>query len=179
MQLDTPKHCMTLSRRQPHLSSTRVPDLTDTRRASNLLASGLRCGLTLGIALILHTTHLIHNCALFLSIYSLYFMVAIRVSFEIQKVCFFLSIANTCICFVIFCLPLACLIIEMPKYKKGSFPIFHKGVKVDHPHWSTSRAEDFREQTTKEHLWTRSKSVIRNLQLTPKIIRTVKLSCVR
>jgi len=68
MQLDTPKHCTTLARRQPHVFSTRVPDLTDTRRASNLLESGLRCGLTLGIALILHTTHLIHKCALFLLI---------------------------------------------------------------------------------------------------------------
>jgi hypothetical protein len=88
VQLDTPKHCMTLARRQPHVFSARVPDLTDTRRASNLLASGLRCGLTLGIALILHNTHLIHKCALFLLIYSLYFTVAVRVSFEVQKVCF-------------------------------------------------------------------------------------------
>lgn len=84
MQLDTPKHCMTLARRQPHVFSARVPDLTDTWRANNLLVSGLRCGLTLGIAMILHTTHLIHKCALFLLIYSLYFTVAIRVSFEVQ-----------------------------------------------------------------------------------------------
>jgi len=60
-------------------------------------------------------------------------MVAIRVSVEVQKYVLFLSITN--ICFEIFCLPLSYLINEMPKYKKPvSFPIFHKGVKVYHPH---------------------------------------------
>ena len=178
MQSDTPKHCMTLALRQPHVFSARVPDLTDTRRASNLLESGLRCGLTLGIALVLHTTHLIHKCALFLLIYSLYFMVAIRISFEVQKVCFVFvryrySPPN------ILPSPLLSSNWNAEIWKTVSFPVFHRAVKVDNPHWSTSWVEDFREQSNKEHLWTRNKSVIRNLQLTLKIIRRVKLRCVR